>query len=70
MAFTVVNFPNKTFESFEEYRAYLIIRKKVKHRLDNKITNKTRVVKVVRVIRSKDSNREQIYKCLLKSAQN
>lgn len=70
MAFTVVNFPNKVFEDFEEYRAYLAIRKKVKHRLDNKIINKTRVVKVTKIVRSKDSNRKQIYECLLKLTQS
>ena len=70
MAFTTKLFPNKVFESFEEYNDYLLIRDKIKKKLKDKKENKTRTVKVSRVVKDKDKKYQKIYECLLKLAQS
>lgn len=49
MAFSTKEFPGRVFETFEEYKIYKAIRTKVKKRLENKVPNKVKVVKVSRV---------------------
>ena len=71
MAFTVVHFPERVFEDFEEYRAYLHIKKKVKKRLDAKKSKDIRTIEVLRII-NKDLKKkyDEMYQCLLRLKMN
>lgn len=52
MPFTTKEFPNKIFEDFDEYNAYLELRKKIISELKSRKRNKkTRVVKVASTLR-------------------
>lgn len=71
MSFTVEHFPEKVFENFEEYRAYLKIKKKVQKRLEAKKSYDIRTVKVVEIVTNdKKEKYDEMYQCLLRLKQN
>ena len=70
MSFTIEAFPQKVFEDFEEYRAYLKIKKKVQTRLKSKENTTIRTIKVSKVIKKELKEKyEAMYQCLLKLQQ-
>lgn len=67
MAFHTKEFPNKVFDSFEEYYACIDLKKRIAERLKTLSGEKrTRLVKALRVIKKDDPILQSLYQWILK----
>jgi hypothetical protein len=68
MSFDTKQFPNKVFENFEEYFAYIELRKKIIDRLKHSSEEgKVRVLKVASILKKDSQELQQILLWILSS---